>query len=145
MIAVDTNILVYATQASVPWHAASAAVIRSLSEGTERWGIPWPCIYEFLSVTTNPRIYRPAAGLAHALRHVEAWLESPSLILLAEEPDYFPTFRETTTNSGVVGGGVHAARIVALCLFHGITTLYSADRDFSRFPRLNTHNPLVSA
>jgi predicted nucleic acid-binding protein len=78
-----------------------------------------------------------------ALQHVEAWLESPSLVLLAEEPSYFSTFKETALRGMVAGGMVHDARIAALCIFHGVTTLYTSDRDFSRFPTLKTANPLV--
>ena len=40
---------------------------------------------------------------------------------------------------------VHDARIAALCLSHGVRELWSADRDFSRFPALRTRNPLVEA
>jgi predicted nucleic acid-binding protein len=43
----------------------------------------------------------------------------------------------------VTGPLVHDARIAALCLSHGIRELWTADRDFSRFPRLKTANPLV--
>ena len=143
MIAVDTNILVYAAELSSPWHSAASAVVRALAEARTNWAIPWPCIYEFLSVVTNPRIYAPGSTPAEALNHVETWLESPELTLLSEPDDFLPTLKETITRSVVVGGAVHDARIAALCLYHGVTTLYSADRDFSRFPRLKTHNPLV--
>jgi predicted nucleic acid-binding protein len=40
---------------------------------------------------------------------------------------------------------VHDARIAALCLQHGVRELWSADRDFNRFPALRTRNPLVAA
>jgi len=45
--------------------------------------------------------------------------------------------------SATEGGAVQDARIAALCLRHGVTTLYTADRDFIRFPALTTENPLV--
>lgn len=41
------------------------------------------------------------------------------------------------------GPRVHEARIAALCLLHGVGELWSADRDFSRFPELEVRNPLV--
>jgi len=34
-------------------------------------------------------------------------------------------------------------RIAALCLRHGVTELWSTDRDFSRFPALRVVNPLL--
>jgi len=42
------------------------------------------------------------------------------------------------------GGAIHDARIAALCLYHGVTELWSADRDFTRFPALAVRNPLVA-
>jgi len=39
---------------------------------------------------------------------------------------------------------MHDARAVALCMQHGERALWSADRDFGRFPRLRTVNPLVA-
>jgi predicted nucleic acid-binding protein len=38
---------------------------------------------------------------------------------------------------------VHDARIAALCVQHGVRELYSADRDFSRFPQIAVRNPLI--
>jgi predicted nucleic acid-binding protein len=43
----------------------------------------------------------------------------------------------------IAGAQVHDARIVALCLQHGVKELWSADRDFGRFPILAVVNPLV--
>jgi predicted nucleic acid-binding protein len=38
---------------------------------------------------------------------------------------------------------VHDARVVAICLGNGVSALWSADRDFGRFPALRVRNPLV--
>lgn len=43
----------------------------------------------------------------------------------------------------IAGPRVHDARVAALCLAHGVATLLSADRDFSRFPTLDVRNPMV--
>ena len=37
---------------------------------------------------------------------------------------------------------IHDARIAAICLHNGVTELWTADRDFSRFKPLKTVNPL---
>ena len=143
MNAVDTNILVYAAMEKSPWHNAAIALVRGLAQGATEWAIPWPCVHEFLSVVTNPRIYRPSATPAEAMGHVESWLDSPSLRLLAETSSFVPVLRDVLVRANAVGGAVHDARIAALCIHHGVSVLYSADRDFSRFPQLRTQNPLV--
>ncbi len=143
MIAVDTNILVYAHRADSPWHRKADHVIERLAEGHSLWGIPWPCLYEFLAVVTHPRIYNPPTPLADALLQIRFWLESPTLVLLNEGEEFFETLDTLLKRSSVAGAAIHDARVVALCLRHGVKTLYSADRDFSRFPQLRTENPLL--
>ena len=144
MIALDTNVLVYAHREDSPWPDVADARIVELAEGRTPWAIPWPCLHEFLAIVTHPRIYAPPTPLAAALDQVEAWLESPSLVLLSESEEYWPELCSTVQDSRVAGTQVHDARIAALCKLHGVQELWTADRDFGRFPGLTVRNPLVS-
>ncbi len=143
MIAVDTNILVYAHREDSPFHAAAARRVAGLAEGSVPWAIPWPCLHEFLAIVTHPRIYDPPTPSAAALDQVDAWLEAPSLVLLAEAEQYWTELRALVTAGRVTGARIHDARIAALCRQHGVRELWSADRDFSRFPNLAVLNPLT--
>jgi toxin-antitoxin system PIN domain toxin len=143
VIAVDTNILVYAHRFDSPFNQAAFDRLTELANGTALWGIPWPCLHEFLNVVTNPRVYAPPTSLERALDQIDAWLESPSLTLLTETPAHWMTLRSVLLESQVVGPRVHDARIMALCLQHGVREFWSMDRDFSRFPRVKVVNPLV--
>jgi hypothetical protein len=143
MIAVDTNILVHAHREESPWHIQAYERVRQLAEGRALWAIPWPCLHEFLAIVTHPRIYAPPTPLPAAVDQVEAWLESPSLVVLAESGSYWPELRQVLIMGLVAGPLVHDARVAALCFLHGVRELWSADRDFSRFPNLKVKNPLV--
>lgn len=143
MIALDTNILVYAHRVDSPFHDPAARRIAELAESTGGWAIPWPCIHEFLSVVTHPRIYAPPTPLARAIDQIEAWLESPTVNILAEGDAHWAALRPLLESSRIAGGQTHDARIAALCLQHGVHELWSADRDFSRFGGLAVVNPLV--
>jgi toxin-antitoxin system PIN domain toxin len=144
MIALDTNLLVYAHRRDANWHTHAAEVVRELAEGGNPWAIPWPCIHEFLAIVTHPRIFDPPTEMAAALKQFAAWLESPSLRLLPEGPGYEKHLSRMLTASRVTGARVHDARIAALCEYHGVSELWSADRDFIRFPAPATRNPLVA-
>jgi toxin-antitoxin system PIN domain toxin len=144
VIAVDTNILVYAHREDSEWHAVALENLRALAEGKAAWTIPWPCIHEFLAIVTHPRIFFPPSPLSAAVAQVDAWLESPSIRPLAEAVDYWPHLRAAITAAKIVGPQVHDARIAALCAQHGVRELWSADRDFSRFPSLTVVNPVVA-
>jgi uncharacterized protein len=143
MIAVDTNLLVYAHREDSAWHDAAYGSIAALAEGRGPWAIPWPCLHEFLAIVTHPKIYAPPTPLDAALEQVTAWLESPSLVLLAEAEGYWPELRLALQVGRVAGSQVHDARIAALCQSHGVRELWTADRDFGRFPGLKVKNPLV--
>lgn len=143
MIAVDTNILVYAHREDAEWHSVAYEKIRSLAEGGGAWAIPWPCIHEFVAIVTHPRVYRPPSPIAAAIDQVDAWLEPRNLVLLSESDEHWPNFRRLLLGGKAAGAVVHDARIAALCLQHGVRELWSADRDFGRFPELRVVNPLV--
>lgn len=144
MIAVDTSILVYGHREDVSWFPVAHERIGSLAEGSEPWAIPWPCLYEFLAVVTHPRIFATPTPLERAVEQVTAWLESPTVVLLGEGPRHWEALAEHVLASRATGPIVHDARVAALCLAHGVSELWSADRDFGRFPRLRVRNPLVA-
>jgi len=142
MVAVDTNILVYAHRADSAWHRRADEVLTELAEGASAWAIPWPCVYEFYAIATHAKIYNPPTPPHDALTQIGYWLESPTLVLLHEDEGFWNALRPVLQGSAAQGGVVHEARIAALCLHHGVRKLLSADRDFSRFPSLVTENPL---
>lgn len=144
MIAVDTNILVYAHRTDSPFHTPAAERITELAEGSRVWAIPWPCVHELLAIVSNPRVYDPPSTIAVALDYVDALFQSPSLVMLAETDLHWPTFRSLMAAGRIAGGRVHDARIAAICIQHGVRELWSADRDFSRFPSLTVVNPLMA-
>jgi uncharacterized protein len=143
VIAVDTNILVYAHREDSPFHSIAARRVAELAEGAAPWAIPWPCLHEFLAITTHPRIYDPPTPTAAALDQVDAWLAAPTLVLLSEADEYWSVLRSVVMDSRVTGGRIHDARVAAICRQHGVRELWTADRDFSRFSDLAVSNPLT--
>ncbi len=144
MFAVDTNILVYAHRREASEHVAAAEVVRALAEGPRSWAVPWPCVYEFFSVVTNPRIWGKSASTPNqAWDQIQAWLASPTVRLMGETDDFAGLLARFVTMPRVRGGVVHDARIAALCVAHGVEALLTRDRDFSLFAELRTRNPLV--
>lgn len=146
MIAVDTNVLVYAHRREAHEHDAARSKLSELSRGREAWAIPWPCIYEFFSVVTNRRIWHErASSQEQAWRQVEAWAGSPSVRLLSETPDFVAVLAAFVARPRVIGPVVHDARVAALCVAHGVEALLTRDRDFSLFPELALENPFAAA
>jgi toxin-antitoxin system PIN domain toxin len=144
VIAVDTNLLVYAHREDSEWHAPALEALVGLANGHRRWAIPWPCVHEFIAITTHPAIYVPPTPLGTALASMEAWFGSGGCTPIGEGPEYFTTLRELAERGKVRGPMIHDARVAAICLDNGVTELWTADRDFSRFRGLKTQNPLLA-
>ena len=142
MIAVDTNILVYAHRREPREHVAAVELVKSLAEGGRTWAIPWPCVYEFFSVVTHPRVWKETASTPEqAWAQLEAWYGSPTLRLIGEPAGFFEILGELARRPRVRGPIIHDARVAAICLAHGVEKLYSRDRDFALFPELDTEDP----
>jgi hypothetical protein len=143
MIAVDTNVLVYAFNARAPRHRAALAVLRKLAEGQRPWGVPWPCVAEFICVVTDRR--QPMCSSARdAWRFLDLAFASPSALRLLPTEDSLRVFREVVEESGAVWNDVHDAHIFALCLEHGVRELLTADRGFRRFKGLKVTDPFAA-
>jgi toxin-antitoxin system PIN domain toxin len=142
MIAVDTNILVYAHRDDSPFYRAASQRLTELSK-QPAWGVPWPCVHEFFSIVTHPAIFKTPTPMPLAIEQIEAMRRNPTLHLLSETDLHWSHLREIIQTSRIRGGAIHDAKIAAICLQHGVRELWSADRDFSRFPKLKTVNPLI--
>ncbi len=144
MIALDTNVLVYAHREDSPHHEAAT---RALTDGVAAAGgvaIPWPCLHEFLAVVTHPRIYDPPTPVVTALSAVQALVDAPSIHVIGEGASHLEWLTDLLKSGAAVGPRVHDARIAAICLAHGVDALWSVDRDFSWFPSLKVVNPLIN-
>lgn len=143
MIAVDTQILVYAARADSTWHREALRLVIDLGESGAPWAIAWPCVHEFIRTLTHPRLYNPPASLADAFEAIARWRQSPTLAFIGEGPDHFEVLRQLATRSRVVGTRIHDARIAAICTENGVSELWTADRDLSAFRGLRARNPLA--
>ena len=143
MIAVDTNILIYAHRRDSTFHGQASTAIRELSSSRASWAIPWPCLHEFFAVATHRSIYRPPSTTAQAIEQIELWCASPTLRVLSEPAGYLEQWTRLLRTGEVVGPKAHVGHIAALCLLHGVSELITMDRDFARFPQLKTRSLLA--
>lgn len=142
MIALDTNLLVYAHRPETADHEPTRAALGGLRSV---WALPWPVAHEFVRVVTEPRWFSDPTPIARALEAIGTLLESGGCRALGETAGHWSRLGELARAGQAGRTMVYDARIAAICLAHGVEELWTADRDFSRFPTLRTHNPLVGA
>ena len=146
MFLVDTNVLVYAADRDAEHHIACRGLLEEWRAQMTPWHLSWNVIYEFLRVTTHPRVFRSPWTLNDAWTFVSATLASPGLSLLV------PTERHASVAADVIrevpalrGNLVHDARTAILMREHGIREIYTRDTDFHRFPFLTPIDPIAAS
>jgi uncharacterized protein len=142
MIAIDTNILIYAHREDFPQHALAKVALDDLHMNQQAWAIPVVCIHEFLATVTGFRKPYSPTPAAKAFAQVRAWLGSPTLRLLHPTEQHIDVLEQVVQSGQARGGQIYDARVAAICLEHGVRQLWTADRDFARFENLATHNPV---
>ncbi len=138
MIAVDTNVLVYAHREEFPQHVVARRRVEALAKGNALWGVPVFCVAEFLRVVTHEGVFDPPYDAKKACAAVQTLLESPSLRVLMPGPRYLPLLTEAIQEADATGNMVFDAQIVALCRETGVSSLLTEDRDFARFSKFAT-------
>ncbi len=133
MIAVDTNVLIYANRAELPLHALARTRLAGLAEGAVPWGLPVMAAWGFIRIVTQP-IFDPPTPIGQAVEFIDQLLASPTVRVLAPGLRHWDLLRTILDEGQVRGGLVTDAVIVALCREHGVDTVLSNDRDFDRFP-----------
>jgi toxin-antitoxin system PIN domain toxin len=144
VIALDTNILVHAHRRDSTLHEPAISAVKNLSESGKPWGICYHCLIEFYGVVTHRRIWSQPSSPSQAMDQIQAWRESPTLRLLLDSGNSLDELGSIVCEARVEGSLIHDARIVACCLDNGVSELWTVDRDFSRFPKIRTRNPLQS-
>jgi len=136
VIAVDTNVLIHAHRQEMPLHERAGELLRSLAEGDTPWGLPSPCLAEFVRVVTHSRVFTPPTNLEIAFEFLERLLESPTARLLVPGLTFLTLFRKQAEHAAASGNLAFDAQIAAICLETGATEFVTLDRDFARFQGL---------
>jgi hypothetical protein len=138
VIAVDTNVLVYAhVQASERHEVARDALLR-LAKGRAPWGIPSPCLAEFVRIVTHPRVLEDPYPVAEAIDALAAVLTAPTVTILRPGEQYWAFLSAAVREAAARGNLAFDAAIVAICREAGVAELWTEDRDFHRFSGLRT-------
>lgn len=144
MFVVDTNVLVYAANRSSPYHASCSALLADWRSQPSAWFTTWSIVYEFLRITTHPRVFRPPWTAAEAWRFVEVLLASPGLRVIAATEQHASVAAQVFADLPHLSGNLmHDAHTAVLMREHGLRRIYTRDTDFHRFPFLEPVDPII--
>jgi toxin-antitoxin system PIN domain toxin len=143
VLAVDTNVFVYAADADSQFHEPCRDWLEGQRVRPDAWYTTWGILYEFLRVTTHPRVMRRPWSATAAWEFVKALHASPGFGILV------PTQRHSDVAGEVIselpdlaGNLLHDAHTAILMREHGVGRICTRDTDFNRFPFLDIIDPL---
>ncbi len=143
MLVVDTNILVYAADADSQFHGPRRDWLERQRLRPDAWFTTWPIVYEFLRVTTHPRVMRRPWSVTAAWGFVAALLASPGLSVLIATQRHADVAKEVFVELPHLAGNlIHDAHTAILMREHGISRICTRDADFTRFPFLEVVDPV---
>lgn len=143
MILADANLLLYAYNTSAEQHSRARQWLEKVLPGPQLFALSWQTITAFLRIGTNPRAFPHPFSITEATEIVSEWLERPSVTILLPGERHWAIMSGLLLQGQAYGPLVMDAHLAALAIEHG-ATLYSTDKDFSRFPALQVINPLNS-
>ncbi|MCD4751234.1 MAG: PIN domain-containing protein [Thermoanaerobaculales bacterium] len=142
-IAVDTNILLYASDSESPFHKSALAFLEERSTGRELLYLPWPVIMGYLRIATHGAIFKSPMTPEAAHSNIAELLSMPHCRPLGEGPNFWPCYEEISRTVVIRGNLVPDAHIAAILLEHGVRDIATNDSDFKKFESLRVHNPLT--
>jgi len=139
----DTNVLIHASDESSSFHDGAIELLEALATGPDLFYLFWPVALGYLRISTHPTIFQKPLSAAEAMANLEDLLSRPHVRTGGEADGFWDTYREVTGGAVVRGNLVPDAHVVALMRQHGVSTIWSHDRDFLKFPGISVRDPFA--
>lgn len=140
---VDANVLLYAADEISPFHDRAERLIAHLVGSGTLLHLFWPVLIAFVRIGTNPRLFNRPLTTAFVLADIEEVLSQPNVRVSGEGERFWTSFRRVAEDVEPKGNLVTDAHLVALMHEHGVSTIWTHDRDFRKFSGITVKDPFA--
>jgi toxin-antitoxin system PIN domain toxin len=140
---IDANVLLYGSDESSPVHATARAFIERVADGPDIVYLFWPTLMAYLRIATHPAVFARPLTAIEAMGNVEQLLARPHVRTTGEQERFWGHFREVADDAVPSGNLIPDTHLVALMLENDVRTIWTRDRDYRRFPRIEVRDPFV--
>jgi toxin-antitoxin system PIN domain toxin len=144
VILVDANLLLYAYHPRAEQHEKSKAWLEAVLSGPDLVRFAWLTLWAFLRIATNPRVFGQPLSASEVVAAISSWLAQPTAGILEPGERHWDILTDLVRDAQTTGPLVMDAVLAAIALEHG-ATVFTTDRDFSRFSKLKWTNPLAGS
>ena len=142
MIAIDTNLLVYAQRRDTPEHRSARRAIERASTDHRGWGIPLPCLAEFWCVVTHPASSGGPSPAKEARGFLHSLVVDGGASIWTPGTGFWERLTQVASDMKIAGTRVYDLQIALIALENGATEIWSYDRSFAGLPGLLVRDPL---
>lgn len=143
-VTIDANVLLYASDESSPRHASAAELVGRLAKGPDLVYLFWPVAMAYLRISTHPRVFDHPLDPAQARHNLDQLMGRAHVRCPGESDHFWETYQELVGDDAVRGNLVTDSHVAALMRQHGVATIFTADRDFRRFPGITARDPYLA-
>ena len=141
---VDTNILLYAANSDAPEQPRAREFLLQAGRSSRQWYCTDGILYEFLRVSTHPRVFDRPLEWRQALEFLLPFISSPRFSLLSPGDRHWSWLEDVLQSLSKPSGNLFFdIRTVALMREHGVSKIYTADTDFFQFSGISVVNPMA--
>lgn len=140
---VDTNVLLYASNADAAEHDRATALLEHLAAGPALVVLLWPTLLGYLRLATHPAVFAAPLTAAEAEHNIEGLLALPHVRAVGETDRFWPIYRKVAGEVAPRGNLVPDAHLVTLMHLHGVSRIWSRDRDLRRFDGITVADPFA--
>ena len=141
MIAIDTNLLVYAHRSGMAEHRAAREAIERAAATPSGWGFSLPCLGEFFSVVTHPASRPRPSEPAIASAYLDSLVRAGARIWSPGD-GFGARWLKAAVRLDLRGPRMFDLQIAMLAHDHGATEVWTHDREFTSVPGLAVVDPL---
>lgn len=140
-ITFDANVLLYASDETSAYHAQARAFLEQVASGDELVYLFWPTLMAYLRISTHPAIFEKPLPPGDAVANVDQLLALPHVQTIGEQDRFWLSYRRLAAEADARGNLVPDAHLVALMVENGVRTMWTHDRDYRRFPSIESRDP----
>jgi predicted nucleic acid-binding protein len=144
MIALDTNLLIYAHREGTPEHARALAAIAAALTDPRGWGICLPTIAEFWSIVTHPKMPGGASPARTVTRFFHYLMTEGGGSIWVPGPGFGERLTRWAESLKVRGKRIFDLQIAVIAFEHGVQEIWTHDQNFVSVPSVKIRDPLLT-
>ena len=142
MIAVDTNVLVYAHRSAVPEHRRAREALERAANNSSGWGISLPVLGEFWSITTHSKAVGGASTVGQAAAFIRSLVTTGEMRIWMPGIGFAENLLQSAVNLSVSGARIFDLQIALIAANSGAREIWTHDVNFVRVPGIRIRDPL---